>query len=288
MFSHPYQKISGCDGLQRWIRFSRLWRGFRCKLLSDIEVSGEHDSLLHSIDVHNREVIALDSRWHQVEQQTAAEIDSLSGRGGLHDEIPMIRAGGLVAGVHDVSMSGSVNPVGGFSTLFQGAVTQMVEQGFRQSSQASVETASELYENATSRNVTGEDVTRLYHHLGQMTAGEIEKFATATPEVNRYSLPLPVNDEQLRAWPSGLDGARWWDGMDEPQRDAMLSFLPLLTGNTEGVPYRKRHDANMKVLNEVSKDNYLEEYKRTLIRFVNPSFLALARQAVRITHPIGF
>lgn len=145
--------------------------------------------------------------------------------------------------------------------MFQGAVTQMVEQGFRQSSQASVETASELYENATSRNVTGEDVTRLYHHLGQMTAGEIEKFATATPEVNRYSLPLPVNDEQLRAWPSGLDGARWWDGMDEPQRDAMLSFLPLLTGNTEGVPYRKRHDANMKVLNEVSKDNYLEEYK---------------------------
>lgn len=59
------------------------------------ETSFEDEALRRSIDAHNSDVMTLDARWSQLEQETASEIDSLSAKGGLHDEIPQLPAVGL-------------------------------------------------------------------------------------------------------------------------------------------------------------------------------------------------
>lgn len=122
-----------------------------------------------------------------------------------------------------------------------------------------VSEAEDLYEQATADDVTGEDMTRFYDHLAEMDADEIEDFAESTPQINQYSMPLPSSEEQLDSWPTGAEGADWWETMEENgTQNAMLASLPLLTGNTEGVKYSVRDTANQNAMDKLRDSEDLD------------------------------
>lgn len=255
--------------------------------------SAEDQALLQAVHAHNSEVLSLNSRWQQVEQQAASDIDAISASGGgYQDEIPAVTAdggtfgtgaggfgtGGFgVAGLGLAGLGagglglGALNAGAGLGVGFHAAVGQMIRSGHDADTDDPVETATELYETATSDEVTGEDMTRFYDHLADMDADQIEEFAEANPSINQYSMPQPANEEQLASWPTGADGDEWWNSMGSPEQDmnspeqkAMVAFLPLLTGNTQGVPAQKRHDANMNALDTLRRSGEYRDYERHL------------------------
>lgn len=239
---------------------ARLWAS---NLLSgggdDEDTSAEDAALRGEIEVHNSDVMALNSKWRQLEQQTASEIDSIASGGGYQDEIPVINtdgatfgppagglgpggfgaggslAGGALAGL--ALAGGSLNGGAGLGIGFQSALGQMIRSG----NYDPVDTATKLYETVTSDEVTGEDMQSFYDHLGTMTPEEIEEFSSGNQHIHYASPATPENQRDLDHWP---DGAEWWNGMNEAQKNAMVEHLPLLTGNTEGVPYAERDTAN--------------------------------------------
>ncbi|WP_166433068.1 alpha/beta hydrolase [Nesterenkonia salmonea] len=237
--------------------------------------SVEDEALRRDIEVHNSDVMGLNSRWHALEQQTAAEIDSIAGGGGYQDQIPVVGAAGTGFGSAAFSLtdgspgngrfgSNGLFGVGSLGFAFHSAVTQMIRSGDDSGAGDPVETATELYETVTSNDVTGEDIRAFYDHLGQMDAEGIDEFAEANPQINQYSMPLPTNEDQLESWPTGADGASWWNGMESREQNAMVAFLPLLTGNTQGVPAQKRHEANMNALDILRQSGQYNEYEQHL------------------------
>lgn len=256
----------------------RLWASGLLSGGDDDDTSAEDAALRREIERHNDDVMALNSRWQQLEQQTASEIDSIAGGGGYQDEIPVINtggatfgpaagglgAGGLGAGGFGFGAGGALagGPLNGGAGLglgFHSAVAHMIRSG----NDDPVETATELYDTVTSDDVTGADMQAFYDQLGEMDGDQIEEFAEANPQINQYSMPQPANDEQLASWPSGKDGANWWDTMDENgTQNAMLAFLPLLTGNTQGIKYEVRDTANRNALDRLRASGDLSANQR--------------------------
>lgn len=286
------QQATALEGQAARLR-ARLWASGLFSGGGDDDTSAEDAALRGEIDVHNSDVMTLNSRWHQLEQQTASEIDSIAGGGGYQDEIPVINtdgagfgpaaggpgtagltsggfaAGGALAGV--ALAGGSLNGGAGLGIGFQSAVGQMIRSG----NYDPVDTATKLYETVTSDEVTGEDVKALYNQLEQMDADQIEEFAEANPKINHYSIPQPSSDEELASWPTGEFGADWWDTMGENgTQNAMLAALPLLTGNTEGVRYSTRHLANRNALRDLRNSQDLQPHQRSRLDDINKSLNA--------------
>lgn len=235
-------------------------------LTGDGESSAEDDALRVKIQRHNDDVLALNSRWEQVQQQAVEELDSLAGRGGLEEEIPVVDAGGgsgffgaggAFGGGGFASMGGRF-PVdgqgpGGFG--FHAAVAQMIGSGMGAGNDDPVETAQELFDQMIDEDATGEDVQNFRDHVAQMDAAEIQEFSETTPAVHENSVPQPSSEEQYEQWPSGEDGHAWWESLEDAGiQDAMMTHLPLLVGNVQGVPYEKRAEANYDALQRL-KDN---------------------------------
>lgn len=109
------------------------------------------------------------------------------------------------------------------------------------SSDAQVEEAARLHQATTEPNAGAEEYQAFYDHLGTMSPDEIEEFSSSNLHIHYASPDTPENQQDLDGWP---DGAEWWNGMNEAQKNAMVEHLPLLTGNTEGVPYAERDTAN--------------------------------------------
>lgn len=248
-------QASGLDAQARKLQ-ALLWAS---GLLTGIGDSAEDDALQTAIQAHNNDVMHLNSRWQQLEQQTAAEIDAINTGGGLEDEIPVVNAGGgmfplTAAGPHT---EGAVP--GGLA--FQTAITHMIRRG---TTEDPVDEATELYETVTSDDVTGGDVKAFYNQLGQMDADQIEQFSEQTPAVHENSLPQPRSEEDYQSWPSGEDGHQWWENMGSPEQNAMLDFLPLLVGNVQGVPYKDRDTANRNALKRLKKNDDYKEWDKNL------------------------
>lgn len=254
-------------------------RLFSSGLLSSVDGEGasfEDDALRQEIEIHNSDVMTLNSRWKSLEQQTAAEIDSIARGGGFQDEIRVVSTAGadfnsasfnVAAGRPGIGRFGASDLLGAGSLglAFHSAVTQMIQSGNPSGTDDPVETATELYETVTSDDVTGKDLSAFYDHLGQMDADEIEEFSDANAQINQYSMPLPTNEEELKSWPTGADGAAWWETVEENgTQNAMLAFLPLLTGNTEGVTYSVRNLANQNAMDRLreSSDISRQQHRR--------------------------
>lgn len=143
--------------------------------------SAEDDALRREIEVHNTEVMTLDSRWRQLESEAAADLDSIAGGGGLQEEIPVIggAGGGAFAGPGgDLMPAGGLDLAGGLaggdtgggaggSTLLA-AVTHMIHQGAHADQEDPVETAQDLYGRASGGDATGQDIQEFREHLAAM------------------------------------------------------------------------------------------------------------------------
>ncbi len=239
--------------LQAWLWVSGLVSG----LAGDL--TAEDELLQRQIVRHNDDVLALNSRWEQLVQETAETLESIAGGGGLEEDVPEVTAEG---GVYSVTAAGSSGSGGGSGDgAFSAALIQMVRSGAE--SEDAVEEATELYEKVTSDDVTGDDVKAFYEQLENLDADQIEEFAEENPKINQYSMPLPANQEQLDSWPTGEDGADWWKSMGENgTQNAMLAHLPLLTGNTEGVSYDARNRANLNALERLQASDDLAQNQR--------------------------
>lgn len=249
--------------LQAWLWVSGLVSG----LAGDL--TAEDELLQRQIVRHNDDVLALNSRWEQLVQETAETLDSIAGGGGLEEDVPEVTAEG---GVYSVTAAGSSGSGGGSGDgAFSAALIQMVRSG-AESEKDAVKEATELYEKVTSDDVTGDDVKAFYEQLENLDADQIEEFAEENPKINQYSMPLPANQEQLDSWPTGEDGASWWKSMGENgTQNAMLAHLPLLTGNTEGVKYTDRHLANENALKDLRQSDELESNQRERLDAIHES-----------------
>lgn len=224
------------------------------------DLTAEDEQLQRKILRHNNDVLALNSQWEQLEQQTAERLDSLAGGGGLEEDVPEVTAEG---GVYSLTAGGSsASGDGDGDGLLSAALVQLIGSG-AEPDEDPVDEATELYEKVTSDAVTGDDVKAFYEQLENLDADQIEEFAEENPKINQYSMPLPANQEQLDSWPTGEDGASWWETMgDNETQNAMLAHLPLLTGNTEGVRYNVRAAANSNALERLRASDDLAQNQR--------------------------
>lgn len=276
------QRASALEG-----QASRLQaRLLRSSLLSSGGGEGpsfEDDALRREIEIHNGDVMTLESRWQDLEQQTAAEIDSIAGGGGFQDQIPVVSSAGAdtnsaafdaaggSAGMDRFGARGLLG-AGSLGFAFHSAVNQMIRSGNDSGTDDAVETATELYETVTSDDVTGRDLSAFYDHLGDMDADDIEDFSEANPQINQYSMPLPTNEDQLKSWPTGADGAAWWETLEaNGTQVAMATFLPLVTGNTNGVPYTARNVANRRSLTQLLDADDLQRNQRVRLESIEQS-----------------
>lgn len=152
--------------------------------------SAEDQALIQAVHAHNSEVLSLNSRWQQVEQQAAADIDAISASGGgYQDEIPAVTADGGAFGTGTAGVGtggfgvaglgvaglgaggvglGALGVGAGLGLGFQAAVAQMIRSGNDADTDDPVETATELYDTVTSAEVTGEDLNVFYTQLGRV------------------------------------------------------------------------------------------------------------------------
>lgn len=115
------------------------------------------------------------------------------------------------------------------------------------STATSVGRANQLF-HATQHSATPRFLEDFYEHLATMTPEEIAAFALAHPDVRITPPPLPDSQQDLEEWPGGAEGAQWWNGLSAGQRTALVTHLPAWVGNTEGVPYSDRDQANRNAL----------------------------------------
>ncbi|WP_460690773.1 alpha/beta hydrolase [Nesterenkonia suensis] len=240
---------------------------------TDLSSEGENEGLRVLVRDHNDAVTRLNQAWQQLEEDVAADLDSLAAGGGEADEIPEVTADGGASGGGGFSGGGSTgvgfSAGGGFGHGWFGAGAGMPGQGgFLLDGLAAivsaaaadrgtdrVRQAADLFDDAIAEDASGEDVQTFYDHIAEMSADEIEEFSEETPAVHENSLPQPNSEEQYAAWPSGEDGHTWWESLEEAGiQDTVLTHLPLLVGNVQGVPYEKRDQANQDALKRL-KDN---------------------------------
>lgn len=112
-----------------------------------------------------------------------------------------------------------------------------------------VDEAVELFERAIAEDATGADIRALREHLADLSSAEIRRLSAQHPNINRYSMPVPRTQEQLASFPTGTEGASWWnDSLTEEQGTALAQYMPLMIGNVEGVDYETRNEANLNAL----------------------------------------
>ncbi|MGQ7787554.1 hypothetical protein [Nesterenkonia sp. K-15-9-6] len=227
---------------------------------ADDDGSAAEEFLRRQVQQHNQAVVQLNHAWQTLQSDTEQELDALQGHGGVEESIPTAYAdggSGLTPGVGPTYSGGRLSfNVGTASAAVFGPGTTASSRdfapGFALAAVLStlqrdpVERAEDLYKAATGPDCTVEDVGDFYDHLTAMSADEIKDFARENPQVNRGNLPTPSSQEELDGWP---DGAQWWhEQLDEEQQEALTSDLPVIVGNTEGVPYEVRDQANKSTL----------------------------------------
>lgn len=198
------------------------------------EESGEDSALRQAIAEHNAEVLNLNQEWNSLESRIAGDLSALEARNGQNDQVPQV----YVPGTGNPMM-----PAGMFSPSFDLAsiVSASVGESGENEDRGDVRRAKELYEATTRHGAGAEETEAFYEHLATLSPEEIEEFSSIRTRIHNESPILPETQEDLDNWP---DGAAWWNGMEDDQQDAMVEHLPLLTGNTGGVPYEARNEAN--------------------------------------------
>lgn len=224
--------------------------------LSPEDESDEDSELRGRIREHNAEVQAVNQQWEELKQQSASAIRSAGSAGARNSDIPEIDA--ERHGVSTTLASNGSLPAldGEFSMV--AALAPLLQAG--NSGQDPVEEADELYEAAMAEDATGEDIHNFYDHMATMSPEEIQEFSQQSDRVHLESLPQPSSEADYAEWPTGEDGAEWWsEELDCDQRGAMLAFLPLVVGNTQGVPYDKRNEGNQRALSTLLEDDELKD-----------------------------
>lgn len=223
--------------------------------LSPEDESDEDSELRGRIREHNAEVQAVNQQWEELKQQSASAIRSAGSAGARNSDIPEIDAER-----HGVSTTlasnGSSSSLDGESSIVA-ALTPLLQ--VVSSGQDPVEEADELYEAAMAEDATGEDIHNFYDHIATLSPEEIQEFAQQSDRVHLESLPQPSSEADYAEWPTGEDGAEWWDGLEEEQEGAMLEYIPLIVGNTQGVPYSKRNEGNQRALTRLQDNDRLNE-----------------------------
>lgn len=199
--------------------------------------SGKSDAINQRITEHNWAVAELNRDWAALREESADRLVALKGHGGREEEVPTAEASG------DRSVSTAIASSPSNMTDLATMVSALSEP-------SNVEEAEELYDATMSEDATAEDINNFYDHMAEMSPEEIESFTDAREEVNEQSLPGPSTDEEYADWPGGYEGAEWWD-QDEAWQNAMLAHMPLMVGNTQGVPYTTRDQANQHALTKL-------------------------------------
>lgn len=249
----PLQETAESLRTQAWILEGRLAisRIDIFGLISDDETD-EDSQLRQDIDQHNQDVLNFNSDWRSLESRISGRLEALHGASGRNLEIPRVYADGTAR---------PNVPGGGFADSFDLGQLALAADS---SSNPNVQEAEELHEAAMAEGATGEDQQNFLEHLGEMSPEEINEFAENNEEANLYNLPAPSSEADLETWPDGAFGVAWWNGMSREQRDAMSDNLPLITGNVEGVPVNRRHQANLDALDILRESGYHDEYDENL------------------------
>lgn len=99
--------------------------------------------------------------------------------------------------------------------------------------------AERLQKDATRQDSTPAEVRAYYAYLAKMSPDEIANFAKEYPEAMAYGprTSMPAREQ-----------VSFWKGLTPAQQAAMISSLPIIAGNTEGVSYTQRAKSNKRVL----------------------------------------
>jgi hypothetical protein len=109
----------------------------------------------------------------------------------------------------------------------------------------------EMFRAAIADDVTPAQVQAWYDHLATLTPEELAALVVLDPRMRTTPPLLPQTPQSATSWPGGDRGGAWWDGLDPDQQQAMAAYLPATVGNTEGVPYAVRDQANRNTLDYV-------------------------------------
>lgn len=99
--------------------------------------------------------------------------------------------------------------------------------------------AERLQHDASRQDSTPEQVRAYYAYLAKMSPDEITNFAKEYPEAMAYGprTSMPAREQ-----------VDFWTGLSSAQQAAIITSLPIIAGNTEGVSYTQRADSNERVL----------------------------------------
>lgn len=109
----------------------------------------------------------------------------------------------------------------------------------------------ELFWAATSPRADAGQVKVWYDYLEQFSPDELAALVLVNPAMRTSPPRLPRDPGAISEWPDGDFGGDWWDGLSRDQRQALIAYLPATVGNTEGVPYGVRDQANRNTLDYV-------------------------------------
>ena len=222
----------------------------------------EDSQLRQDIAQHNQAVWQFNQDWRNLTTRITGRLESLHGSAGVDDDIP------------DVSTEGSGTPPfvqASTGSSFDGDLfTFMANQGDGDGyDQDAVDEAMDLYNETLDEETGAAAQEAFYDHLATMTPEEIEEFASEGIRIHVESPQMPRSQEELDNWP---DGADWWhNALDEDQQDAMVEHLPLLTGNTEGVPYTERDIANTAALSYLLTSHTMTDKQKEALRDIRDS-----------------
>ncbi|GAB3755479.1 hypothetical protein GCM10027591_04540 [Zhihengliuella somnathii] len=121
------------------------------------------------------------------------------------------------------------------------------------SNSTAVSRTEQLYKAATTPGATPNKVEAYYAYLATLTEDEVAAFAATNPEA-RVTPPTTPDNVPNSGFPTGEHGAEWWRCLGKEQQNALIAALPALVGNTNGVPYAKRNQANRNTLDLVRND----------------------------------
>ena len=105
----------------------------------------------------------------------------------------------------------------------------------------------EAYQAAIAPNATEADRQAYYDELAGMGPDMIEEYVRLHPEVLTAVGPAGAGAAMQNAF---------WSSLRQSQKDALMTHMPGLVGNTEGVPYDSRNQANLRVLDVVLADDW--------------------------------
>lgn len=91
--------------------------------------------------------------------------------------------------------------------------------------------------------------TSLLHALTAMPPTAVSEFVESNPQRLHELLAAPPGAPQVSGW---------WAGLDATAKRSMLSAMPELIGNLDGVPVTERNDANRDVLRSTIRELELE------------------------------